>query len=76
MKRSRPSSPTSPSGPGRHRTGSFRRAPAFGVYRGEGAAARPFGINVVEIESGLVTGMHFFLFPELFPAFGLPDTLK
>ena len=52
------------------------RQPAFGVYRGEGAAARPFGINVVEIESGLVTGMHFFLFPELFPAFGLPDTLK
>ena len=51
------------------------RQPAFGVYRGEGAGARPFAINVVEIESGLVAAMHFFIYPELFPAFGLPDTL-
>jgi hypothetical protein len=27
------------------------------------------------IESGLVTDMHFFKYPELFPAFGLPGTL-
>jgi RNA polymerase sigma-70 factor, ECF subfamily len=52
------------------------RQPAFGVYRGEGAGARPFGIHVVRFESGLVTDMHFFLYPELFPAFGLPDTLR
>jgi RNA polymerase sigma-70 factor (ECF subfamily) len=52
------------------------RRPAFGVYRGEGAEARPFGINVVTIESGLVAEMDFFLYPELFPAFGLPDTLR
>jgi RNA polymerase sigma-70 factor (ECF subfamily) len=51
------------------------RQPAFGVYRGEGVDATPFAINVVEIESGLVAGMHFFKYPELFPAFGLPDTL-
>ena len=51
------------------------RQPAFGVYRGDGADARPFAINVLEIESGLVADMHFFLYPELFPAFGLPDTL-
>jgi RNA polymerase sigma-70 factor, ECF subfamily len=51
------------------------RQPAFGVYRGDGADARPFAINVVEIESGLVVGMHFFKYPELFPAFGLPNTL-
>jgi RNA polymerase sigma-70 factor (ECF subfamily) len=51
------------------------RQPAFGVYRGEGADARPFAINVVGIESGLVTDMHFFLYPELFPAFGLRDRL-
>jgi RNA polymerase sigma-70 factor (ECF subfamily) len=51
------------------------RQPAFGVYRGEGADARPFAINLLEIESGLVTDMHFFRYPELFPAFGLPDTL-
>jgi RNA polymerase sigma-70 factor, ECF subfamily len=52
------------------------RQPAFGVYRGEGAEARPFGINVVKIESALVAEMDFFLYPELFPAFGLPDTLQ
>jgi RNA polymerase sigma-70 factor (ECF subfamily) len=51
------------------------RQPAFGVYRGEGANARPFAINVVGIESGLVVDMHFFKYPELFPAFGLPNTL-
>src|ERR687891_1959653 len=48
---------------------------AFGVYRGEGADARPFAINVVAIESGRVVEMHFFKYPELFPAFGLPDSL-
>lgn len=51
------------------------RQPAFGVYRGEGANAKPFAINVVVIESGLIADMHFFKYPELFPAFGLPDTL-
>jgi RNA polymerase sigma-70 factor, ECF subfamily len=40
------------------------RQPAFGVYRGEGADARPFAINVLQIESGLVTDMHFFKYPE------------
>jgi RNA polymerase sigma-70 factor (ECF subfamily) len=52
------------------------RQPAFGVYRGVGAEARPFGINVLRIESGLITDIDFFLHPELFPAFGLPDTLR
>jgi RNA polymerase sigma-70 factor, ECF subfamily len=51
------------------------RQPAFGVYRGEGADARPFAINVVQIESGRVADMHFFKYPELFPAFGLPKSL-
>ena len=50
------------------------RQPAFGVYRGEGVDARPFAINVVAIEAGLVAEMHFFKYPELFPAFGLPAT--
>jgi RNA polymerase sigma-70 factor, ECF subfamily len=64
-------------GSGAHRMVPTRanRQPAFGVYRGEGSDARPFAINVLEIESGLVTDMHFFKYPELFPAFGLPDTL-
>lgn len=52
------------------------RQPAFGIYHGHGADARPSSIHVVGIESGLVADMHFFLYPELFPAFGLPDTLR
>ena len=53
---------------------SANRQPAFGVYRGEGVDARPFAINVVTIEAGLVAEMHFFKYPELFAAFGLPAT--
>ena len=63
------------SGPHRFVPTRANRQPAFGVYRGEGADARPFAINVVAIESGLVTDMHFFKYPELFPAFGLPARL-
>ena len=51
------------------------RQPAFGVYRGVGAEAQPFAINVVRIEGGRVAEMHFFKYPELFPAYGLPATL-
>jgi RNA polymerase sigma-70 factor, ECF subfamily len=51
------------------------RQPAFGVYRGDGPGATAFAIHVVEIEDGLITYLHWFLYPELFPAFGLPDTL-
>ena len=51
------------------------RQPAFGIYHGVGADARPSSIHVLGIESGLVADMHFFLYPELFAAFGLPDTL-
>jgi RNA polymerase sigma-70 factor, ECF subfamily len=51
------------------------RQPAFGVYRGDRAGATAFGIHVVGIEDGLVTDLHWFLYPELFPAFGLPDRL-
>jgi RNA polymerase sigma-70 factor (ECF subfamily) len=52
------------------------RQPAFGVYRGTGAEATPFAINVVRIEAGGVAETHFFLYPELFPVFGLPATLS
>ena len=51
------------------------RQPAFGVYRGDRADARPFAIHVVGIEHGQVADMDFFLYPDLFPAFGLPDRL-
>jgi RNA polymerase sigma-70 factor, ECF subfamily len=52
------------------------KQPAYGIYHVDGAEATPSSIHVVGIESGLVADMHFFLYPELFPAFGLPDTLR
>jgi RNA polymerase sigma-70 factor (ECF subfamily) len=51
------------------------KQPAFGIYHGVGADASPASVHVLGIESGLVADMHFFLYPELFAAFGLPDTL-
>jgi RNA polymerase sigma-70 factor (ECF subfamily) len=62
-------------GPHRFVPTRANRQPAFGVYLGDGADAEPFAINVVTIEHGLVADMHFFKYPELFPAFGLPTTL-
>jgi RNA polymerase sigma-70 factor, ECF subfamily len=53
------------------------RQPAFGVYRSLGGAeAKPLAIHVVTIESGLIADLHFFFYPELFAAFGLPETLR
>jgi RNA polymerase sigma-70 factor (ECF subfamily) len=52
------------------------RQPAFAVYRGDGAEMKALAINVVGIESGQIADMHFFLYPELFAAFGLPHTLR
>jgi RNA polymerase sigma-70 factor, ECF subfamily len=49
------------------------RQPAFGVYRVDDGTAVPFGINVLRVEDGLITELDWFLYPELFPAFGLPD---
>jgi RNA polymerase sigma-70 factor (ECF subfamily) len=36
---------------------------------------RPLAIDVLRIEGGLVAEISSFVFPELFPAFGLPSTL-
>ena len=50
--------------------------PAFGVYRVSGPDTwDPFSIQVVDVSDGLIIGLHSFLYPELFPAFGLPDRL-
>ena len=50
--------------------------PAFGSYRvdPEGGHA-PFALQVLEISDGRIAGIHNFLYPELFPAFGLPSHL-
>ncbi len=46
---------------------------AFGSYRPAGPGAHePFAIQVVEVSEGQISGLHNFLYPELFAAFGLP----
>jgi RNA polymerase sigma-70 factor (ECF subfamily) len=49
---------------------------AFGNYRVSGPDTwDPFAIQIVEVSGGWITGLHNFLYPELFPAFGLPAHL-
>ncbi|CAN5172196.1 hypothetical protein BH20ACT3_BH20ACT3_18280 [soil metagenome] len=50
---------------------------AFGSYhRAEGGGHEPFGLQVLEISGGRITGHHNFLGPDLFEAFGLPLRLE
>jgi len=51
--------------------------PAFGSYRPAGPGThKPWSIQVLEISGGRICGLHNFLYPELFPAFGLPVILE
>ncbi len=51
--------------------------PAFGSYRpAPGGGYDAFGIQVIEIAGGHITGLHAFLEPRLFPLFDLPDHLS
>jgi RNA polymerase sigma-70 factor (ECF subfamily) len=50
--------------------------PAVGIYHPAGAGAyEPWAIVVVETSGGRISGLRHFLYPELFPQFGLPTTL-
>ena len=50
--------------------------PAFGNYRVSPDGGRtPFAIQVLHVADGRVAAVHHFLYPELFPAFGLPTRL-
>ena len=55
---------------------------AFGSYRvaapdaPEGVTHQPFALQVIEVREGRISGWHNFLYPELFPAFGLPTELR
>ncbi len=56
---------------------SANGCPAFGAYKAsERGGHDPFNIQIVEISDGRITGLHHFLYPELFPAFGLPVHLE
>ena len=49
---------------------------AVGIYRVDPEGGYfPFSLQVVEVADGRITGLHNFLYPELFPAFGLPRHL-
>jgi RNA polymerase sigma-70 factor (ECF subfamily) len=50
---------------------------AFGSYHVAGTGVHePFAIVVVEVAEGQISGLHNFLYPELFAAFGLPPRLE
>jgi RNA polymerase sigma-70 factor (ECF subfamily) len=50
--------------------------PAFGNYRLDAQGRHtPFAIQVVHVQDGRIAAVHHFLYPELFPAFGLPTSL-
>ena len=48
---------------------------AFGQYRSDGQGGYyPWGLQVIEVSGGKISGMHNFLDTDLFAAFGLPAT--
>ena len=50
--------------------------PAVAVYKPSAPDTwSPFNLSVLEISDGQITGITNFLYPELFPVFGLPETL-
>jgi RNA polymerase sigma-70 factor (ECF subfamily) len=54
---------------------SANGCPAFGAYKPAASGYEPFAIQVIEVSGGRISGLHHFLYPELFPAFGLPTHL-
>jgi RNA polymerase sigma-70 factor, ECF subfamily len=58
-------------------TTSANGGPAVAIYnRAEGGGFTPWAIVVLEMSDGRITGLHHFLDPELFGAFGLPPRLE
>ncbi len=51
--------------------------PAFGNYRvSDSGRHEAFGLVIIEISGTKIAGLHNFLYPEMFPAFGLPMQLE
>jgi len=49
---------------------------AFAQYRPDGRGGyHPWAIQVLETDRSLITGLHAYVFPELFTYFGFPDAL-
>jgi RNA polymerase sigma-70 factor, ECF subfamily len=49
--------------------------PAFGIYNPDGDGFAPWAIVVMETSAGAISGLHHFIYPELFEQFGLPARL-
>ncbi|MCW2985715.1 MAG: polymerase, sigma-24 subunit, subfamily, partial [Conexibacter sp.] len=56
-------------------TTSANGGAAVGVYHQAPDGYEPWAIVVVEMSGGRITGLHHFLYPELFAEFGLPPRL-
>ena len=49
----------------------------FGNYHKVGDGVwEPWAIQIIEVSGGQIVGHHNFVYPELFPAFGLPTRLE
>jgi RNA polymerase sigma-70 factor (ECF subfamily) len=56
---------------------SANGCPAFASYKLVAPGVwEPFNLHLVEISNGRVSGLHHFLYPELYPLFGLPARLE
>src|SRR4051812_22630068 len=49
--------------------------PAVGIYNRGEDGYEPWAIVVLEFADGRISGLHHFIYPELFPTFGLPPRL-
>ncbi len=49
--------------------------PAVGLYNWDGDGYAPWAIVVLEMSDGAISGLHHFIYPELFAEFGLPPRL-
>ena len=61
----------------RVRVTSANGCPAVGIYKTtDGKVWTPFNIAVLDIANGGIAGITHFIYPELFPAFGLPTLIE
>ena len=61
----------------RLRVTSANGCPAVGIYKTtDGKVWEPFNIAVLEVDGGGIAGITHFIYPELFPAFGLPTRIE
>jgi RNA polymerase sigma-70 factor, ECF subfamily len=50
---------------------------AFAAYKPSDDGARdPWAIQVIEVSADKISGLHHFIYPELFTAFGFPSRLE